>query len=421
MMKRVGEIKLNSKNIDSTARLLTGLIDISIKKDADYIEVSSNSIKISVGGRLTRLEKITTSKINQEIIKYLLDSSKIKFRDDSVNSVNIKLPGKNIIHKLNIKFIKDRFGLISALIFVEDPMMTTSLHHLGFWGRNLNQLTDIAFSNGGIALICGQPRIVNKTMYSIAALSSNGSAKVISISSNPNAVPELEGLDIYGYPKTDFASLNLAKLITRIRPGVLVVEDWLDNPNIVNLMIKLSLGGTVVIAGSENINPESVIYELYRNFSGSKRLVADALSLVVSLKSIPFLNKQGESFTPSDVNLKKIEGIFRLSSTDAWPDLATIGNLSFTDRPLFWSKKSLSIDNSVSALSHTPVLTTINQCLVVDSAVRRFIEAGDLGRGHLLARAVSRGMLAMHYDGLIKAMRGDIALSDLIELIKSNG
>ena len=77
MMKRVGEIKLNSENIDSTARLLTGLIDISIKKDADYIEVSSNSIKISVGGRLTRLEKITTSKINQEIIKYLLDSSKI--------------------------------------------------------------------------------------------------------------------------------------------------------------------------------------------------------------------------------------------------------------------------------------------------------------------------------------------------------
>jgi hypothetical protein len=420
MATMVGEIRSNSNNVDSTAKLISGLVDVSVGKDADYIEVSSGNIKISIGGHLIKLKKLTTPAINQEIISYLLDISKIKFRNDSINSANIKLKGKRMIHKLNLKFIKDRFGLISVLIFVDDPISVTNLANLGFWGRNLNQLTDVAFSSGGMALICGQSKMVDKTVYSIAALSSINSDKIISISVNPNSVPELEGLDVYGHPKTDFASLNLAKLVTRIRPKILIVEDWLDNPNIVNLMIKLSLGGTVVIAKSENLNPEAVVYELYRNFSGSKRLVADALSLVVGLKAIPCLNGGGESFTPSDANLRKIEGIFKLSSSDVWSDLATIGNLSFTDKPLFWANKSAANDGSTTPISAAPSLTTINQCLVVDSSLRRFIEAGDLGRGHLISRAVSRGMMAMHYDGLIKAMRGDIALSDLIELIKPN-
>lgn len=411
--------KNKSKNntIDPTGKLIAGLIDTASSKDADYLEVSSRDVKFSINGRLIKLNKKTTPKINQEIIEYLKAESKLKFSDDSINTANIKLRGKDVTHKLNLKFIKDRFGLISVLIFIEDPIKITSLHHLGFWGRNLNQITDTAVNYGGLSLICGGAKIANKTIYSIAALSAKSRGKIIVISNNPGAVPELENIDVYASPKTDFASLNLSKLILRIKPKVLIVEDWLDNPHLVNLMVKLSLGGAVVLAGSENLNPEAVIYELYANFSGSKRLVAEALSLVIGLKAVPFLNKHGDNFMPSDQNLKKIESIFKLKSADSWSDLATIGGLSFTNKPMFWSRIAGHCDDCLSGLKSEPALTTINQCLVVDSSVKRFIEAGDLGRGHLLARAVSRGMLAMHYDGLIKAMRGDIALSDLIELI----
>ena len=54
--------------------------------------------------------------------------------------------------------------------------------------------------------------------------------------------------------------------------------------------------------------------------------------------------------------------------------------------------------------------------MLVDESIKRLISAKDFGRSHIILRAINRGMLAMRYDALIKAMRGEIALNDALKL-----
>ena len=51
-----------------------------------------------------------------------------------------------------------------------------------------------------------------------------------------------------------------------------------------------------------------------------------------------------------------------------------------------------------------------------DIKLKTNIESTYYGLEYIVLRAINRGMLAMRYDALIKAMRGEIALSNALKL-----
>lgn len=403
--------------IDANQKLLGYFLSLASDKDVDYIEIAPDAIHISIHQRLTRASRQPTKKINQELIEYLKQKSGLNFNTigDDILTSNLKLENDGIKHNLSLRFIKGRFNLTHVLIFLEDAVKLSSLKNLGFWGRNLNQICDSLVLGYGLNIVSGANKIARQVCYSMAKLSARESCKIVTIAERPSEVPIIKNNHIFSQPKTDFASKNLSKLILRMRPNILIVENWDDNPNLADLIIRASHSGSVVIAISHYPNPEAIIAEL-SELSSNKLLglLAESLNLIINVQAIEAIDGHGRSFQATPENLVKLQKTFNLKSADSWSDLATLGGFSYTNQPTFWAKQPGHCPQcGLEGFTH---FTTVNQCLVVDESIKRLIRAKDFGRSHIILRAINRGMLAMRYDALIKAMRGEIALSDALKL-----
>lgn len=408
------------KLIDANQKLLGHFLELASNKDADYIEISPDGINLSIHHKLSRPGRQPTKKINQELIEYLKQKSGLNFNtiSDEILTTSIKIEDGGVKHKLNLKFIKGRYNLTHVLIFLEDPIKLSSLKNLGFWGRNLNQICDSLVLGYGLNVIAGENKIAHQVIYSMAKLSAKESFKMVTLAERPSEVPIIKNNQIFSQPKTDFASKNLAKLILRMRPNILIVDSWHDNPALVDLIIRSAHNGSVVIAASHYQNPETIISELSSLVENNLiNMLAESLNLVINLKVIESIDGHGKDFEPNQKNLAKLEKSFNLKSADSWADLATIGGFTYKNNPVFYTKQPNHCNQCGNeGFTH---FTTVNQCLVIDEPIKRLIKAKDFDRSHITLRAINRGMLAIQYDALIKAMRGEITLSDALSVISN--
>ena len=404
--------KKNKLPVNANKRLLLDLLSLSAKKNAQFLEITPDKLFLNIHQKVVNLSGKTTPQINQELIDYLAEQShtKLNFNQADFLTAKLKLADENLKFNLSLKFIKSRFGLPQVLIFIDQPIKPLGLQELGFWGRNLNQLCDSLVLGWGLNLISAEFHLARILAYSMAKLAAKKDSSIVFISEEPKKVPEFGNLKIFGLPEDLTSAKQLSKLIFRIKPNVLVVEKIGGNPAIADLIISLSHHGTVVIAINDFINTSSAISSLASLTRFNAGYLAESLNLIINAVAIESIAGNSAPFKPSNDNLESLQKLFKLKGADSWGDLATLGGFSFKDKPIFYSKKaSGNIDGAI---------TTINQCLVIDRSIKKLIAAEDFGYHHISSRAVNRGMLAMQYDGLIKAMRGDIALSDLLEIIK---
>ncbi|HEU4914351.1 MAG TPA: ATPase, T2SS/T4P/T4SS family [Candidatus Saccharimonadales bacterium] len=299
-----------------------------------------------------------------------------------------------------------------------------SLEGLGFWGENLRTIRDALAHSHGLILVAA-PRRSGKTT-TIHSLLQVLNSPAISISTVESAIEfRLPGASQTRVrPQRGITYLDGLQAALNQDPNVLMVGSLPDKPTAA-LAIQAAMGGHLVIAGIHSDSASAGLAHL-RTMSDEPYLLATATRTVISQRLVRQLCTHcRERYMPAPEQIAEIEKIFGMTSATAKRKVHELEQLAAKEgvgdnkhvntTPAKITSLWRANDEGCEACHHTGYQGSIAivEVLPVTMAIQKELLDHTAGR-RLHSTALKEGFVPMGLDGLIKALRGETTVSEVL-------
>jgi type IV pilus assembly protein PilB len=415
------------------AQTVNIIIEYGIKSGASdiHIEPRENDVVVRyrIDGMLREANKLPRKLLGALIsrIKILSNLKIDEHRAPQDGRFKVNINGQ--VYALRVSTLPILDGEKVAIRLLNESSKPQSFTELGFWGTALDDLQHAIVQPHGMVLVTG-PTGSGKSTTLFSMLSSLNTPDV-----NISTVEDPIEYHIVGANQTQVnpvAGMTFGsglRALLRQDPNIIMVGEVRDKET-AELAVQAALTGHLVFSTLHTNNAATCLPRLL-DMGVEPFLIASTIRVVIAQRLVRRLcGDCRESFTPDGTAIKQLDKSFGLSSNGGFKRLhqlevsaieGGIGKANGNDKPSsteatitqLWKAR----DGGCETCHHSGYKGRIGIYEVLNNSegIQKMIVASSTSED-IQKAAIAAGMITMHLDGLVKAMRGQTSVEEVLRV-----
>ncbi|HSW85369.1 MAG TPA: GspE/PulE family protein [Candidatus Saccharimonadales bacterium] len=433
------EVDENDLAEDSpTAQTVNILIEYGIKAGASDVHIEPRENAVVVRYRIDGLLK-EANKLPRKMLGALVSRIKIlsnlkidEHRAPQDGRFKVEVGGQ--VYALRVSTLPILDGEKVVMRILNESSKPADFTELGFWGTALTDLQHAIVQPHGMVLVTG-PTGSGKSTTLFSVLSSLNTPNVnISTVEDPVEYHIIGANQTQVNPVAGMTFTNGLRAMLRQDPNIIMVGEIRDGET-ADLAVQAALTGHLVFSTLHTNNAATCLPRLL-DMGVEPFLIASTVRVVVAQRLVRCLCVDcREAFAPDDTVLKQLEKSFRITENGGFKKIheletaALDGNIGKASGSKHVETNELSSsgtsitrlwkahEEGCDSCNHTGYKGRIGlyEALNNSTAIQRQIVSGSTSES-IEDAAIKEGMLTMQLDGLIKALRGQTSIEEVLRV-----
>ncbi|HLG91199.1 MAG TPA: GspE/PulE family protein [Candidatus Saccharimonadales bacterium] len=401
--------------------------DIHIEPREDYI-----SVRYRIDGQLRETNKLP-KKVLLSLASRIKILSNLKIDERRApQDGRFKVDVGSGEYALRVSTLPIIEGEKVAMRILNESTKASTLEELGFWGTSLENLETALTRPHGMVLFTGPTGSGKSTsLFSILSRLNQPSVNISTVEDPVEyKIPGVNQVQVN--PTANMTFANGLRALLRQDPNIIMVGEIRDSET-ANLAVQAALTGHLVFSTLHTNNAATCLPRLL-DMGIEPFLIASTVRVVVAQRLVRRLVPESvESYAPDTVTLARIQSSFNIKTPE---DFGRIHKLeseamkSHISRTVSTGDKPLKEDDSSTSDTTIKRLWRIKggnsnvtfrgrlgiyEVLPMSSDIQKLIIA-RYSADHIQEQAIKEGMVSMQTDGLIKALRGQTTLEEVMRV-----
>lgn len=401
----------------------SGASDIHIEPREQYIQV-----RYRVDGVLKEVNRLPKN-ISNALVSRIKILSNLKIDERRVpqdGRFKIKLGGRQFAFRVSTLPISDGEKVVMRVLNESNEALP--LEKLGYWGKALETINNALEEPNGMILVTG-PTGSGKSTSLFSILSRMNTPDV-----NISTIEDPVEYKIPGVNQTQTnvkAGMTFAsglRALLRQDPNIIMVGEIRDGET-ANLGVQAALTGHLVFSTLHTNNAATTLPRLL-DMGIEPFLIASTVKAVVGQRLVRRLRHQTrEQYEPSEEEKKYVTDLFHLRGDKTFAYIHKLEKQAADmgiggDAPLATDEHGIKFlwrakedDNEDGAHGGYKGRVGIYEVLGLSVAIQKLITANATSND-IQDLAIDEGMVTMQSDGLIKALRGETTIEEVLRVTK---
>lgn len=413
------------------------LIEGAIKVSASDVHIEPRegyvSVRYRIDGVLREVNKLP-KKVHGALVSRIKILSNLKIDERRVpQDGRFKIELNGILYALRVSTLPIAEGEKVVMRILSEGTKPLTLEELGYWGKSLATINHAITQPHGMVLVTG-PTGSGKSTSLFSVLSILNKPEV-----NISTIEDPVEYKIFGANQTQVnpqAGMTFAtglRALLRQDPNIIMVGEIRDTET-ANLAVQAALTGHLVFATLHTNNAATCLPRLL-DMSIEPFLIASTVRAVVGQRLVRRLCPScRKSYTPDAAALKRIAESFGIKDASAIQKIhqleaqaieegvGKLGDNSKTSQePATSSSKILKLwaanEDGCNDCNHNGYRGRIGiyEALENSTEIQKLI-VGNATSEVIQDQAIKEGMITMQLDGLIKALRGQTTIEEILRV-----
>lgn len=397
--------------------------DIHIEPREGYVQ-----IRYRIDGVLREVNRLPRNVMNALISRVkILSNLKIdERRVPQDGRFKIKVGGKQYALRVSTLPVADGEKVVMRIL--DESNQAVPLESLGYWGKSLKSLTSAMSNADGMILITGPTGSGKSTsLFSVLTILNKPSVNISTVEDPVEyKIPGVNQTQTNSKAGMTFA--NGLRALLRQDPNIIMIGEIRDSET-ADLAVQAALTGHLVFS-TLHTNDAATCLPRLLDMGIEPFLIASTVRVVVGQRLVRKLNPDTKkAYQPSEEEKQMIIRMFNLKSGQNFSYIHELEKQAAAegvggDTPLSTDENGIKTlwqadpdDNKDGALGGYRGRVGIYEVLDNSVVMQKLIVA-DATSNQLKEQAISDGMITMQTDGLIKALRGETSIEEVIRVTK---
>jgi len=433
------EVDENDLAEDSpVAQTVNIIIEYGVKAGASDIHIEPREDFVVIRYRVDGLLR-ETNKLPRKLLGALVSRIKIlsnlkidEHRAPQDGRFKVEVSGQ--LYSLRVSTLPILDGEKVVLRILNESSKASEFNELGFWGRALKDLQHAIVQPHGMVLVTG-PTGSGKSTTLFSTLSTLNTSNVnISTVEDPIEYHIVGANQVQVNPTAGMTFTNGLRALLRQDPNIIMVGEVRDGET-ADLAVQAALTGHLVFSTLHTNNAATCLPRLLE-MGVEPFLIASTVRVVIGQRLVRRLCVNcRKSVKPDDATLKQLEKSFNLSGNGGFKQINEFESLALNDgigKPTTGKADGAAeLSTSSSTIiklwkAHEDGCDNCNQTgykgrigiyevLNNTNKIQKMIVANSTSED-IEKSAIDEGMLTMQLDGLIKALRGETTIEEVLRV-----
>lgn len=414
------------------AKTVNLLLEYAIRSSASDIHIEPREefiqIRYRIDGVLKEVNRLPKN-IASALVSRVKILSNLKIDERRVpqdGRFKIKLGGKQYAFRVSTLPISNGEKIVMRIL--DETNEALPLDKLGYWGKSLEVINNALEEPDGMILVTGPTGSGKSTsLFSVLSRMNTPSVNISTIEDPIEyKIPGVNQTQTNAKAGMTFAS-GLRALL-RQDPNIIMVGEIRDGET-ANLGVQAALTGHLVFSTLHTNNAATCLPRLL-DMGIEPFLIASTVKAVVGQRLVRRLrHKTREQFTPDEEMKKSVIELFHLREGQTFKHIHELEKQAAAmgiggDTPLSTDEKGIKFlwrnkedDNEEGAHNGYKGRVGIYEVLGVSVPIQRMITSNATSN-EIQDVAIEEGMLTMQADGLIKALRGETTIEEVLRVTR---
>lgn len=397
--------------------------DIHIEPREDYVQ-----IRYRIDGVLKEVNQLPRN-VHAALVSRIKILSNLKIDERRVpqdGRFKVKVAGKQYALRVSTLPITDGEKVVMRIL--DESNQAVTLKELGYWGYSFATINDAITQPHGMILVTG-PTGSGKSTSLFSMLTQLNRPNV-----NISTVEDPVEYRISGVNQTqtnDAAGMTFAgglRALLRQDPNIIMVGEIRDGET-ANLGVQAALTGHLVFSTLHTNNAATALPRLL-DMDIEPFLIASTIRSIIGQRLVRRLDKKTRiAYQPNDEEKAALFKLFRLDSPEKFNVIHELEKqaaaqgiggdapLSTTPDGIATLYKATEYEDEVGKHDGFKGRIGIYEVLNNTTTIQKLIIANATSN-QLQDQAIAEGMLTMQTDGLIKALRGETTIEEILRVTK---
>lgn len=397
--------------------------DIHIEPRPEYVQ-----IRYRIDGVLKEVNRLPRN-VSSALISRIKILSNIKIDERRIpqdGRFKIKVGGKAYALRVSTMPVAD--GEKVAMRILDESNQAVTLDQLGMWGQSLDRMRLALTNPDGMVLVTG-PTGSGKstTLFSVLTMLNTPDVNIATIEDPVEY--KIQGIN--QTQTNDKAGMTFAsglRSMLRQDPNIIMVGEIRDSET-ASLAIQAALTGHLVFS-TLHTNDASTCLPRLLDMGAEPFLIASTVKAVVGQRLVRRLNhKTRIAYEPSVEEQNRIKAMFGLKPEDSFKPVHDLVSKAASlglggDTPISTDENGIKTlwkadetDNKEESHGGFRGRVGIYELLITSKTIQKLIMSNATSE-QIEELAVSEGMIPMQTDGLIKALRGETTIEEVMRVSK---
>jgi type IV pilus assembly protein PilB len=425
------------------AQTVNLIIDYGVKAGASDVHIEPREnfvlVRYRVDGILREANKLPRKVLNSLIsrIKILANLKIDEHRAPQDGRFKISVSGH--IYALRVSTLPIVDGEKVVMRILDEGSKPATLEELGYWGESLAAVEHAIIQPHGMVLVTGPTGSGKSTsLFSVLSLLNNPGVNISTVE-DPVEYRVVGANQTQVNPQAGMTFTSGLRALLRQDPNIIMVGEIRDGET-ADLAVQAALTGHLVFSTLHTNNAATCLPRLL-DMDIEPFLIASTVRVVIGQRLVRKLCPEcRQEYVPDSPRLAQISKTFKITTNEAMQRLhkleaealaAGIGNrkdvkndagtadLATTEKIIskLWKANEQGCDNC----NHTGYKGRmgIYEVLSNSTHVQQLIISRSASEA-LEEKAVDEGMITMQIDGLVKALRGQTTLEEILRVTAEN-
>ena len=414
------------------AQTVNLLLEYAIKSDASDIHIEPREefvqVRYRIDGVLKEVNRLPRNVLGALVsrIKILSNLKIDERRVPQDGRFKIRIGGKQYALRVSTLPIADGEKIVMRIL--DESNRTVTLSELGYWGKSIETMNEAIIQPNGMILVTG-PTGSGKSTSLFAVLSMLNTPDVnISTIEDPveYKIPGVNQTQTNSKAGMTFA--NGLRALLRQDPNIIMVGEIRDGET-ANLGVQAALTGHLVFSTLHTNNAATALPRLL-DMEIEPFLIASTVKAIVGQRLVRRLSRASRtSYAPTEEEKAAVMKLFSLKDGESFARIhelekkameAGIGGdapLSTDEHGIKTLWKADSDDNEDGAHNGFKGRVGIYEVLGNSLGVQKLIMANATAN-EIQDQAIEEGMMTMQLDGIIKALRGETTVEEVLRVTR---
>jgi type IV pilus assembly protein PilB len=397
--------------------------DVHIEPREDYVQV-----RYRIDGVLKEVNRLPRNVLNALIsrIKILSNLKIDERRVPQDGRFKIKVAGKQYALRVSTLPVVDGEKVVMRIL--DESNQAVTLKELGYWGHSLTVISQALTDPTGMVLITGPTGSGKSTsLFSILTMLNTPEVNISTVEDPVEyKIPGVNQTQTN--PKAGMTFASGLRALLRQDPNIIMVGEIRDSET-ANLGVQAALTGHLVFSTLHTNNAATSLPRLL-DMGIEPFLIASTVKAVVGQRLVRRLCMVcRQSFTPQQEEVEAITRLFNLRQDQDFNyihqlELQALDEHIGGETPLSTTETTITTlwkpsPDGCDECNHTGYKGRIGIYEVLGNSltIQKLITASGTST-QIQDQAIKEGMITMQTDGLIKSLRGDTTVEEILRVTK---